>query len=184
MISMSYLCLNGHDSKLNSQPLINAMPAGNFVVSAAILFSRNTFANINGFSNFCGFPIISETKFYNIQKQNLWPIVNTTWLTYQKDAIKEAKRSNTIDICGDGRADSLGHNAKFGTYSVMDESSVWISKASIIIASSGNVSLINHTVHQGITLLSTFPRHLCINHVNCRYAANRNVLLKCYKTKN
>ena len=91
------------------------------MVSAAILFSGNTFANIDSFSNFCDFPI-SETRFYNIEKQYLWPIVNTTWLTQQKDAIKKAGRSNTIDICGGGRADSPGHNAKFGMYrySAMD----------------------------------------------------------------
>ena len=76
MLSISYSCLNGHSSKWNSQPLLNAMPAGNLLVSAAILFSGNTYTNINSFSNFCGLPIISETKFYDIQKQYLWPIVN------------------------------------------------------------------------------------------------------------
>ena len=39
MFSISYSFLNGHNSKCNSQPLINAMPAGNLLVPAAILFS-------------------------------------------------------------------------------------------------------------------------------------------------
>ena len=91
------------------------MPAGNLLVAAAIIFSGNTYTSINSFSNFCGLPIIPETKFYNTQKQYLWPTVNNVWTTYQKDAMKEVKKSGSVDICGDGRADSPGHNAKFGT---------------------------------------------------------------------
>lgn len=31
------------------------------------------------------------------------------------------KKENYVDLCGDGRCDSLVHNAKFGTYTLMEE---------------------------------------------------------------
>ena len=64
----------------NSQPLINAMPAGNLILSAATLFSGNTFACINSFESFCNIILlISKTIFFDIQKQYLWPPVNNAW---------------------------------------------------------------------------------------------------------
>lgn len=85
MVVISYSCINGHSSHWNSQPLINAMPAGNLILSAATLFSGNTFASINSFGSFCNIPLISKTKFFDIQKQYLWPAVNNAWKnTYQK----------------------------------------------------------------------------------------------------
>ena len=36
--------------------------------------------------------------------------------------VSELKHSDPIDLCGDGRADSPGHNAKYGTYTLMEES--------------------------------------------------------------
>ena len=32
------------------------------------------------------------------------------------------KHSDPIDLCGDGIADSPGHNAKYGTHTLMEES--------------------------------------------------------------
>ena len=114
--------INGHSSHWNSQPLINATPAGNLILSAATLFSGNTFASINSFGSFCNIPLISKTTFFDIQKQYLWPAVNNAWKnTYQKQVISELKHSDPIDLCGDGRADSPGHNAKYGT-TLMEES--------------------------------------------------------------
>lgn len=36
--------------------------------------------------------------------------------------VSELKHSDPIDLCGDGRADSPGYNAKYGTYTLMEES--------------------------------------------------------------
>lgn len=124
LLSVKYSCINGHSSKWDSQPLINAMPAGNLILSAAILFSGNTYSSISSFSSFCGMSLLSETKFYDIQKLYLWPIINNAWeKIHRKSAIDEVKKSGPIDLCGDGRADSPGHNAKYGTYTMMEESS-------------------------------------------------------------
>ena len=86
MVAISYSCINGHSSHWNSQPLINAMPAGNLILSATTLFSENTFSIINSFGSFCNIPLISKTKSFDIQKQYVWPAVNKAWKnTYQKE---------------------------------------------------------------------------------------------------
>ena len=115
MVAISYSCINGHSPHFNSQPPMNAMPAGNLILSAATLLSGNTFASINSFGNFCNIPLISKTKCFDIQKQFLWPALNNAWKsTYQKQVISELKHSDPIDLCGDGRTDSPGHNTKSG----------------------------------------------------------------------
>ena len=49
MLSIKLLCIHGHETLWNSQPLINKTPAGNILIAASILFSDNTFAHINEF---------------------------------------------------------------------------------------------------------------------------------------
>ena len=46
------------------------------------------------------------------------------------DEIK--KQDRTIDLFGDGRSDSPGHNAKYGTYTLMDENSEKIIDFSLV----------------------------------------------------
>ena len=36
--------------------------------------------------------------------------------------VSELKHSDPIDLCGDGRAENPGHNAKYGTYTLIEES--------------------------------------------------------------
>ena len=52
-----------------------------------------------------------------------------------------------IDLCGDGRSDSPGHNAKYGTYSLMDESSEKIVDFSLVHV--GEVSSSNAMENEG-----------------------------------
>lgn len=35
--------------------------------------------------------------------------------------MNQIKESWRIDLCGDGKCDSLGHSAKYETYTLMDE---------------------------------------------------------------
>ena len=51
----------------------------------------------------------------------LTPTVSYVWLKHQSYLIEELKKSKKpLIIGGDGRADSPGHSAKFGSYSMMD----------------------------------------------------------------
>ena len=64
---------------------------------------------------------IVPRTFYNHQKKFLTQAVSTIWLKHQTDITESLKKSKRpLIIGGDGRCDSPGHSAKFGSYTVMD----------------------------------------------------------------
>ena len=79
MISVKLICVNGHATIWNSQPLINKMPAGNLLTSAAILFSGNTFSRVSQLASFLNLKFFSQTTYYDIQSRYLFPVVNKAW---------------------------------------------------------------------------------------------------------
>lgn len=46
----------------------------------------------------------------------------TVTVEQQKEILSNLKLEKTINVCGDGRCDSPGHSAKYGTYTLLDES--------------------------------------------------------------
>ena len=79
MISVKLICVNGHATIWNSQPLINKMPAGNLLTSAAILFSGNTFSSVSQVASFFNLTFFSQITYYDIQSRYLFPVVNKAW---------------------------------------------------------------------------------------------------------
>lgn len=66
-------------------------------------------------------PTISRETFYQHQNKYLQPTVIGLWKDHQAAYIEETKTvGRPICIGGDGRCDTPGHSAKFGSYSVMD----------------------------------------------------------------
>jgi hypothetical protein len=54
---------------------------------------------------------IGRSTFYDMQKEDLFPVVDKAWEDHQVDLLIETKESSKLDICGDGRGDSPGHCA-------------------------------------------------------------------------
>ena len=50
----------------------------------------------------------------------------------QAEVVKQLKQNKSVDLCGDGRCDSPGHSAKYGTYTLMDEKSNLIVEFSLM----------------------------------------------------
>ena len=50
----------------------------------------------------------------------------------QAEVVKQLKQNKSVDLCGDGRCDSPGHSAKYGTYTLMDKKSNLIVKFSLM----------------------------------------------------
>ena len=121
MITVKTTCLKGHSYTWKSQPTINGTATGNILIPAAILFSGNTFTHIYNFANVC-VQFVSSSHFYKIQDKHLLPVIHNKWQSSQAEIVQQVSQVNHVDICGDGRCDSPGHSAKYGAYTMMDES--------------------------------------------------------------
>ncbi|KAK1906064.1 putative chemoreceptor glutamine deamidase CheD 1 [Dissostichus eleginoides] len=71
-------------------------------------------------SDYLKLPILCKSQFYALQKRYLFPVINETWISCQIGVLDGLSREPKIVLSGDGRCDSPGHSAKYGTYSLMD----------------------------------------------------------------
>ena len=123
MLSVEMICLDGHITHWDSQPIIKRKPVGNLLLAASILFTGNTFASVSRLASCLNLQFISESVFYDTQQQFLFPVLNQAWKNEQEIVRQELVNKGTINLNGDGRCDSPGHSAKYGTYALMDDDS-------------------------------------------------------------
>ena len=102
-----------------SQPLIRDVGSGNLLVAAAILFCGLTFTGISNLAKLLNLAMFSESTFYRLQKEYLFPVIHTNYVM-QQDAVLEFLRGNDLKLFGDGRYNSPEYSAKYCTYSLMD----------------------------------------------------------------
>jgi hypothetical protein len=120
MVRATIICTSGHEAmKWASQPSIGKAPVGNILGAASILFSGNTYNHISHFANLFGLQFFGKTMYYDIQKSVLVPAVNTCYLQHMEDLHKLYK-GKSVCVSGDGRCDSPGYNAKYGSYTLMN----------------------------------------------------------------
>jgi len=119
MLSVTSECQYGHINTWHSQPLLRRMPAGNLLISSAILLSGSTFSRTEHFFNILCMPILHKSEFYRIQATYLEPTVNECWLMHQT-AVLSVLSPRELCVCGDARSDSPGYNAKYTSYTIMD----------------------------------------------------------------
>ena len=68
-----------------------------------------------------GVVCISTRTFHNHQRQYLLPSILQVWEAFQQRYIAIAKTTGQeLTLGGDGRADTPGHSAKYGSYSMVD----------------------------------------------------------------
>ena len=64
---------------------------------------------------------ITSKTFFRHQKCYLQPAISLTWERQQRKLISELlEEKKGLVLGGDGRADSPGHSAKYGSYSIVD----------------------------------------------------------------
>ena len=123
MLSVEMICLDGHITHCDSQPIIKRKPVGNLLLAASILFTGNTFASVSCLASCLNLQFISESVFYDTQQRFLFPVLNQAWKNEQEIVRQELVNKGAINLNGDGRCDSPGHSAKYGTYTLMDNDS-------------------------------------------------------------
>jgi hypothetical protein len=107
------------------------------MVSAAILYSGNTYTALADFSAALDMQFLSKTTYNKIQKNVLLPVVQEAWTEERKGADAGLQSARVI-VAGDCRCDSPGHNAKYGSYSLMS-----ISNRKIVALNLVQVSEVN-----------------------------------------
>ena len=75
---------------------------------------------------------LSERSFYNIQERCLFPVINDLWEQNRGEVISELRQKAVVKLNGDGRCDSPGHNAKYGTYTLMDSDSAKLAEFKVV----------------------------------------------------
>ena len=122
LIKVNVTCeLCQHSYSWYSQPFLGSVPAGNLAVSSAILYSGALPTKVLRLMNFMNIPTISHQTFFNHQRHILYPAVLRFWKHQQMQHIaKYRDPTESLVLGGDGRADTPGHSAKYGSYSMMD----------------------------------------------------------------
>jgi len=101
-----------------SQPLLlGKFPAGNILLSFAILSAGASVKKLLLVFRHMNILVYSETTYYYHQKHLLIPAIVTFWRKYQRN-ILDKLQGVEVALAGDGRHDSMGHSAKYGTYTV------------------------------------------------------------------
>ena len=88
-------------------------------ICAGILLSGLTYNVFRRAIDIMGMMGVSERRFYKIQKSYLFPAIDYVY-EVQKKSIVEKLQNETLTAAGDGRFDSPGFSAKYGTYTIMD----------------------------------------------------------------
>ena len=95
-------------------------------------FTGNTYTAIKNFASCLGLKFVSENVFYRTQDRYLFPVVNETWEKERRALVQALCRQDSVNLNGDGRCDSPGHNAKYGTYTLMDDNTGKIASFSVV----------------------------------------------------
>ena len=132
-------CMNNHKYSWQSQPMLEGMAAGNLLLSSSILLSGSTFTKVASLADILNLKIFSEKTFYNIQNKYLLPVINEFWLKEQNSTFSELG-GRDLWLSGDGRCDSPGHNAKYGTYTMIDQKTDKIVDFKVVQVSEENYS--------------------------------------------
>ncbi|XP_031172133.2 uncharacterized protein LOC116061900 isoform X1 [Sander lucioperca] len=103
-----------------SQPFIGSTPAGNIHLSAAVYFTGTSFIQMKKVFNAFGVRSMRYQAFGKHAKTYLEPAIVWKWKRAQQVELQSLSQQSKVIIGGDMRADSPGHCAKFGSYTVMN----------------------------------------------------------------
>lgn len=121
-LRVAFTCQNNCHAQWVSQPKEGGIAAGNLLVSTAIVVTGLTYQRLAEFSELLQLRIPSRASFYRVQASHIFPAINQVYTT-QKEALISTFGENALHLSGDGRCDSPGFSAKYGTYTVMEVNS-------------------------------------------------------------
>ena len=120
LLTVDLVCTNMHCTKWNSQAKIRRFAEGNILLAAAVLFSGSTYERFHQLCTFMGLAVPAPSTFYRYQKDFLFPVVYKAWEQERELVKQQLLQQGDVCLIGDGRCDSPGYSAKYGTYTFMD----------------------------------------------------------------
>ena len=110
-----------YQHKWDSQPFVREIPLGNLILSSSILFSGAVPEQALRIFSYMHCATITSRAYYSHQQSFLLPAIHSTWSGYQFNLLQQLQAlGKPLMIGGDGRADSPGHSAKYGSYTLME----------------------------------------------------------------
>ena len=105
--------------KWYSQPFIGNLPAGNVLLSASILYAGASPTKVLRTLSSMNVASIAYSTYLDHQRKYLQPAIVSCWERNQFSLIGEFG-DDKLTIGGDGRCDSPGHTAKYGSYTFLE----------------------------------------------------------------
>ena len=103
--------------------MVGIIPKGNISLSAAILFAGALPTKALRIFNILNCCCISRGTFFRHQRQYFQPAISKVWKSEQLALLSSLRdQKKKLALSGDGRADSPGHSAKHGSYTVIEMS--------------------------------------------------------------
>ncbi|CAH2293317.1 PREDICTED: uncharacterized protein LOC100485380 [Pelobates cultripes] len=141
LLKVYTVCESNHRCEFwSSQPMIGNRSCGNLLASASILFSGSHFAKVSELFAIFGVSFISQSMHYIYQKLFLFPIIDHHYKKERRLLI-DSLRGKMVCLSGDGQCDSPGFNAKYCTYSLLEEKSQKIIECNTIQVSEEKSSI-------------------------------------------
>ncbi|KAL1251999.1 hypothetical protein QQF64_019795 [Cirrhinus molitorella] len=106
--------------KWNSQPTVGSTPAGNLQLSVAVYATGASFFKLQKIFRAMQLKMIHYDTFQSHARRYIEPAIVHSWKKAQDGILQQLSKQKNIVLGGDLKADSPGHSAKFGSYSVMD----------------------------------------------------------------
>ena len=119
MLTIKSTCSHCHEAfTWTSQPyMLGKFPAGNMLLSFAILCSGASINKVLLVLQNMGVLVYHYPTYFYHQRHLLVPAIVKYWRGYQAELLRKLSGKEVV-VAGDGRHDSMGHSAKYGTYTI------------------------------------------------------------------
>ena len=93
---------------------------GNLMLASSILLPELTYTRVNELMGIADVLFINKSFLFQIQNSILFPSMKTIYTNHSQRIKDAVVKDDNVDLIGDGRCDSPGYNATYGTYTLIN----------------------------------------------------------------
>ncbi|CAM4649718.1 unnamed protein product [Leuciscus chuanchicus] len=108
-----------YNRQWQSQPIVGSTPVGNLLLSAATYFTGGSFVQLQKIFKAMNLQMTTYSTFRKHARNLIEPTIIHKWNRDQLHIISQLQQQGKVPLAGDMRADTPGHSAKFGSYTLM-----------------------------------------------------------------